>query len=105
VEPIAEPIDSIAHLLVPIVDLLHYLLTAAINLRSLGPALGLAPDADFDDGKLDVVVVHPEHRAALHAHLEARGAGGRRRAPRRARRGGLPRARPHGHAALHVTVP
>lgn len=48
----------------------EYLLAAVMNLRSLGPALGLAPDAQFDDGLLDVVLVRPEHRDALHAHLK-----------------------------------
>lgn len=48
----------------------EHLLAAVMNLRSLGPALGLAPDAKFDDGLLDVVLVRPEHREALHAHLK-----------------------------------
>lgn len=48
----------------------EYLLAAVMNLRSLGPALGLAPDASFDDGQLDVVLVRPEHREALRAHLK-----------------------------------
>lgn len=48
----------------------EYLLAAVMNLRSLGPALGLAPDARFDDGQLDVVLVRPEHREALQAHLK-----------------------------------
>jgi diacylglycerol kinase (ATP) len=48
----------------------EYLLACAMNLRSLGPALMLAPDARFDDGLLDVVVVRPEHRESLLAHLK-----------------------------------
>ena len=48
----------------------EYLLASVMNLRSLGPALDLAPDALFDDGLLDVVVVRPEHRESLLAHLK-----------------------------------
>lgn len=48
----------------------EYLLVAVMNVRSFGPALALAPDARFDDGVLDVVLVHPEQRASLVRHLE-----------------------------------
>jgi diacylglycerol kinase family enzyme len=48
----------------------HYVLAAVMNLRSLGPALALAPDAKFDDGLLEVVLVRPEHTAPLVAHLQ-----------------------------------
>ncbi len=41
-----------------------------MNLRSLGPALALAPDARCDDGVLDVVLVRQEHREGLLAHLK-----------------------------------
>jgi diacylglycerol kinase family enzyme len=47
----------------------HFLLVSVMNLRSLGPALGFAPDAVFDDGLLDVVLVRPEDRDSLLAHL------------------------------------
>jgi len=46
-----------------------YLLASVMNMRSLGPALALAPKAKYDDGELDVVLVHPESREALVAHL------------------------------------
>jgi diacylglycerol kinase (ATP) len=46
-----------------------YVLVAVLNLLSLGPALRLAPQASFDDGELDVVLVRPEHRASFVAHL------------------------------------
>jgi diacylglycerol kinase family enzyme len=39
-----------------------YLLVAAMNMRSLGPTLNLAPRARWDDGELDVVFVRPESR-------------------------------------------
>jgi diacylglycerol kinase (ATP) len=47
----------------------EYVLVAAMNMRSFGPALGLAPDAKCDDGELDVVLVRPEGREALVCHL------------------------------------
>jgi diacylglycerol kinase (ATP) len=46
-----------------------FLVASVMNLRSLGPAIGLAPDARFDDGELDVVLVRPEQRGGLLAHL------------------------------------
>src|SRR5262249_1986136 len=46
-----------------------HLLIAVMNMRTLGPALDLAPDARIDDGELDVVLVRPEQREALLAHL------------------------------------
>jgi diacylglycerol kinase (ATP) len=46
------------------------LIASAMNLRSLGPALGLAPDALWNDGMLDVVLVRAEHRNSLLAHLK-----------------------------------
>lgn len=46
-----------------------YLLVAAMNVRSFGPALGFAPHARMDDGLLDVVLVRPEAKEMLVAHL------------------------------------
>lgn len=46
-----------------------YVMAAVMNARSLGPALGLAPDARCDDGEFDVVLVRPEAQRALVAHL------------------------------------
>jgi diacylglycerol kinase family enzyme len=46
-----------------------YLLVAVMNMRSFGPALGLAPSSRVDDGRLDLVLVRPESREALIAHL------------------------------------
>jgi len=46
-----------------------YVLVSVLNLRSVGPALRLAPQARFDDGELDLVLIGPEHRAPLLAHL------------------------------------
>lgn len=47
----------------------EYIMACVMNARSLGPALALAPDAQLDDGELDVVLVRPEHRKSLLAHL------------------------------------
>jgi diacylglycerol kinase (ATP) len=47
-----------------------YLLVAVMNLRSCGPALTLAPDAQVGDGQLDVVLLRPEKRGSFVAHLE-----------------------------------
>jgi diacylglycerol kinase (ATP) len=44
----------------------------AMNVRELGPNLSLAPEADPCDGMLDVVLIRPEHRAALTTYVEAR---------------------------------
>lgn len=45
------------------------LLASVLNLMSLGPALRLAPGSLFDDGELDLVLVRPDHKASLIAHL------------------------------------
>jgi diacylglycerol kinase family enzyme len=47
----------------------------AMNVRELGPNLPLAPEAEPGDGRLDVVLIHPEHRSALAAYVEARARG------------------------------
>jgi diacylglycerol kinase (ATP) len=47
----------------------EYLLVAAMNMRSFGPAMPLAPEARCDDGELDLICVRPESRAAFVAHL------------------------------------
>ena len=46
-----------------------YLLVEAMNIRSIGPRLALAPDADPGDGLLDIVVVSREEAARLRKHL------------------------------------
>jgi diacylglycerol kinase family enzyme len=54
----------------------EYVVVAAMNMRSFGPALGLAPDALVDDGELDVVLVRPDSREALVRHLRRAAAEG-----------------------------
>jgi diacylglycerol kinase (ATP) len=69
----------------------QYLLCEVMNIRSVGPNLILAPDADSGDGWLDLVLAGPEDRHQLQAYLAARIAGrealgGSRRGGRHARR-------------------
>ena len=47
----------------------EYMLVEAMNIRSIGPRLALAPDADPGDGLLDVVAVSCEEAASLRKHL------------------------------------
>ncbi len=47
-----------------------YVLAAVMNLRSLGPALALAPGALFDDGELEVALIRPEQASSLVTHLK-----------------------------------
>ncbi len=58
-----------------------YLIAAVMNLRCLGPALGLAPEARFDDGALDVALVRPEHRDGLIEHVRGGASAGGAAAP------------------------
>jgi diacylglycerol kinase (ATP) len=46
-----------------------YVLAAVMNAQSLGPALGIAPQAKVDDGELDVVLVPPAAKEALVVNL------------------------------------
>jgi diacylglycerol kinase (ATP) len=49
-----------------------FLLVEALNIRSVGPNLELAPGADPADGAFDVVLATPSHRAQLVAYCESR---------------------------------
>jgi len=53
----------------------RYLLWQAMNIRSVGPVLKLAPNAKTDDGKLDFVGAREEEREKLLNYLDARLAG------------------------------
>jgi diacylglycerol kinase (ATP) len=53
----------------------QYLLCEVMNIRSVGPNLILAPEADSGDGWLDLVLARPEDRHQLRAYLAARIAG------------------------------
>ena len=53
-----------------------FLLIEVLNIRSIGPNLVLAPDADPGDGLFEVVMAREEHRGELDRYLRDR-AGGR----------------------------
>jgi diacylglycerol kinase family enzyme len=75
----------------------------AMNIRSIGPNVPLAPRADPGDGLLDVALIGQEACAALLTHVEQRLHGGSGDPPkipvRRARRVAL---NPPPDARLHV---
>jgi diacylglycerol kinase family enzyme len=50
----------------------RYLLWQAMNIRSVGPVLTLAPEARADDGEFDFVGLREPDRPLLLEHLEAR---------------------------------
>lgn len=52
-----------------------YLLCEVMNIRSVGPNLVLAPEADSGDGWLDLVLARPEDRHQLQAYIAGRIAG------------------------------
>ena len=54
----------------------EYFLCEVMNIRSVGPTLELAPQADPADGFLDLVLVAEQERRALREYLDARIAGG-----------------------------
>ena len=64
----------------------RYLLWQAMNIRSVGPVLRLAPAAKTDDGRLDFVRAREEDRGALLAYLDARLAGVKRKFPLQTKR-------------------
>lgn len=49
----------------------RYLLVEAMNIRSIGPRLRLAPDAQLGDGLLDLVLVDDRSRERFAAHVES----------------------------------
>ena len=53
----------------------HYILWEAMTIRSLGPALYLAPWAATEDGRFDFVYVRKRDRDLLLKHFDARLAG------------------------------
>ncbi|MCC7044868.1 MAG: NAD(+)/NADH kinase [Acidobacteria bacterium] len=50
----------------------EYILVEAMNIRSVGPNVALAPDADVSDGMFDLVLLTDAHREALRDYLTAR---------------------------------
>jgi len=63
-----------------------YILWEAMNIRSVGPALYLAPQAATKDGKFDFACVRDDDRELLIKHFDARLAGKKSKFPLRIRR-------------------
>jgi diacylglycerol kinase (ATP) len=59
----------------------RYVLWGAMNIRSAGPALHLAPKAKTDDGRLDFVAVREDERQVFIKHVDAHLAGRKERGP------------------------
>jgi diacylglycerol kinase family enzyme len=59
----------------------RYILWGAMNIRSAGPALHLAPKAKTDDGGLDFVAVREHQRKLFIKHVDAHLAGRKERIP------------------------
>ena len=57
-----------------------------MNIRSVGPALHLAPQAETRDGRFDFVCARTADRAALMEHFDARVAGNKSKSPLPTRR-------------------
>ena len=47
----------------------RYALAVAMNIKRIGSTLEIAPDADAEDGKLDLVLLREDDRQTLDAHL------------------------------------
>jgi diacylglycerol kinase family enzyme len=58
-----------------------YILCGAMNIRSAGPALHLAPKAKTDDGRLDFVAVREHERKAFIKHVDSQLSGRKQRHP------------------------
>jgi len=59
----------------------QYILWGAMNIRSAGPALHLAPKATTHDGRLDLVTVCEDEREIFIKHVDAQLAGRKERVP------------------------
>jgi diacylglycerol kinase (ATP) len=64
----------------------RYVLWEAMNIRSVGPALHLAPRAETRDGRFDFVCARAADRALLMEHFDARVAGKKSKSPLPTRR-------------------
>jgi diacylglycerol kinase family enzyme len=63
-----------------------YILWEAMNIRSVGPALHLAPHAETRDGRFDFVCARAADRTILMEHFDARVAGKKSKSPLPTRR-------------------
>jgi diacylglycerol kinase family enzyme len=59
----------------------RYILWGAMNIRSAGPALDLAPKAKTDDGRLDFVAVCEHERKVFIKHVDSQLSGRKQRHP------------------------
>lgn len=59
----------------------RYILWGAMNIRSAGPGLHLAPKAKTDDGRLDFVAVREHQRKDFIKHVDTHLAGRKKRVP------------------------
>ena len=59
----------------------RYILWGAMNIRSAGPGLHLAPRAKTDDGRLDFVAVHERERKDFIKHVDTHLGGRKKRVP------------------------
>jgi diacylglycerol kinase family enzyme len=64
----------------------RFILWEAMNIRSVGPALHLAPSAETRDGRFDFVCARTADRAVLTEHFDARLAGKKSKSPLPTRR-------------------
>lgn len=64
----------------------RYILWGAMNIRSAGPGLHLAPKAKTDDGQLDFVAVREHERKDFIKHVDAHLLGRKKRVPLRPRK-------------------
>jgi diacylglycerol kinase family enzyme len=64
----------------------RYILWEAMNIRSVGPALHLAPRAETRDGRFDFVCARTSDRTLLMEHFDARVAGKKSKSPLPTRR-------------------
>ncbi len=64
----------------------HYILWGAMNIRSAGPGLHLAPKATTHDGRLDFVAVREHERDIFIKHVDAHLAGRKARVPLKPRK-------------------
>jgi diacylglycerol kinase (ATP) len=64
----------------------RYFLWQAMNIRSIGPVLKLAPSAKTDDGQLDFIAAGEDDRTALLGYLDARLARTKRKFPLQTRK-------------------
>ena len=73
----------------------RYILWGAMNIRSAGPGLHLAPKARTDDGRLDFVAVREPERKVFVKHVDTHLTGRKQRLP----------LRPRKFRELRITIP